>query len=1060
MRTLALILLACLPALAADADWVDWRYEGLEFKTAARLRLLRNEVFARRGRSFESADLREHFAKQRWYKPDPELSEAALSNKERALVAELLERENTAPRTAAELVARGKAALAAPRSAYDYELAAYAAIELFTEALELEPDDVAALKGRAEAHSHLPGEWEAVATADLDRAIALAPTDADAFRRRGQWRLWSEAADGPVRALADCRKAVELDPKDAAAHVCAAMAHQEGGDRAQSEEAYAKAVALTPKDAGLRRRRAENLLRLGRLEEALGECDASLAIDPDDCLLYRAEILRGLHRDEEAARDQEKGGRQVMERLMNTGTAAAGSATAAGGLDVILSAKTLAREDQAALSLDGRRIAYTVQAPQDGAKDDARFLPNGTPSGLAGTRIKIADRNGSPAVDPCPSQGTCWRPSWSPDGKQLAYYSDADGAPRLWVFDGERPRRVADAPMRGHHWIGDAPLWTPDGRGLIVPLRPEGADSKAEKAAAPGPEPREYRSPGPKPGGNAGKAASDFYAKENLSALGLVDPENGVVRIVVSSGAEPSPSVARLSPSGRWLSYLSVYRREKPTDRRSVHDLAVVPVAGGAARVLAHGLPVPELDYFLNNYRWHPTEDRLVFLDGGVLREADFRQGRDASPHAVAAGPFLEAPLFFARDGKDVLVGSGPDDPARFGAPKPQRLHWVPLNGGPTRELAVPAPWTSLAVLSADERTAWQPVPGTLSVLGRDGDGSLVVLRYPAAGEPRELWRGRGALSRFANPVHDGGILARYEDSGTPPGLYWFDAAFKDRRRAAAVDPALDALAGGRSVSLSCKVPGGGKEISFALVLPPNAKPGPLPTVAVVYPDLDYSVLGDRFPASSRVADIPLAALTSAGYAVLLAHMRIGPLGKAGEPAREITEHLLPQVRAAAAQGFTDPARVAVLGHSYGGYAAAAVIASTDAFRAAVAISGMFDLGGLYGLRTPDGRAPFVERSEGGQHRMGSPPWRDSRRYLDNSPYYQAGKIVTPLLLIHGTEDAAAADAQKMFTALERQGKPAVLALYPGEGHSPHLWSRAHEEHAIARVLSFLKERL
>jgi hypothetical protein len=323
----ALLLLAfCLPAFAGDAAWRDGRYAGFETKTPAELRLLRNEIFARHGRIFKTPDLREFFSKQSWYKPDPKYSEAALSKEERDLAQKLLALEKhpaeKEPRTAAEAIARGKAALAVPPRDSDDDGPGNAAIEFFNKALKLEPDNVAALKARAEADAHVLGETSDSAIADLDRAIVLAPKDAEAYRERGRWRLPRDDSDSQAKALADCRKAATLDAKDAAAYACVAQASEWTGNRAQIEEAYAKAVALTPRDARLRKNRAENLLRMGRLNEALGECDASLAIDPEDCLLYRAEILRGLHRDEEAARDQDKGGRRAMELIQNTGTEA------------------------------------------------------------------------------------------------------------------------------------------------------------------------------------------------------------------------------------------------------------------------------------------------------------------------------------------------------------------------------------------------------------------------------------------------------------------------------------------------------------------------------------------------------------------------------------------------------------------------------------------------------------------------------------------------------------------------------------------------------------------
>ena len=160
-RNLRLLLVVALPVFAGDPGWLDQRYAHPETKTPAELRLLRNEVFARHGRTFKSADLQGYFSKQPWYKPDPKFSEAVLDKAERALVQRLLALENAPakePRSAAEYVARAQAALAAPKSSYDDEAPAESALELYGKALALEPDDVAALKGRAEAYGSLLGD--------------------------------------------------------------------------------------------------------------------------------------------------------------------------------------------------------------------------------------------------------------------------------------------------------------------------------------------------------------------------------------------------------------------------------------------------------------------------------------------------------------------------------------------------------------------------------------------------------------------------------------------------------------------------------------------------------------------------------------------------------------------------------------------------------------------------------------------------------------------------------------------------------------------------------------
>ncbi len=57
----------------------------MKTKTMKELRILRNEVFARKGYIFKSKDLQEYFSKQIWYKPNPD-SEIQLSTKEKTYI--------------------------------------------------------------------------------------------------------------------------------------------------------------------------------------------------------------------------------------------------------------------------------------------------------------------------------------------------------------------------------------------------------------------------------------------------------------------------------------------------------------------------------------------------------------------------------------------------------------------------------------------------------------------------------------------------------------------------------------------------------------------------------------------------------------------------------------------------------------------------------------------------------------------------------------------------------------------------------------------------------------
>src|ERR1043166_1517548 len=128
-----------------------------------------------------------------------------------------------------------------------------------------------------------------------------------------------------------------------------------------------------------------------------------------------------------------------------------------------------------AVTRDGNRIAYEVRQPLAGANLNARFLPNGTPSAVAGSKVMITDRAAARTFDACPG-GSCWRPVWSPDGNALAFYSDLGGPPALWVYDlaARKARKLSAEPVKAKLWAGDEPVWSPDGHTIYVPLAPEG----------------------------------------------------------------------------------------------------------------------------------------------------------------------------------------------------------------------------------------------------------------------------------------------------------------------------------------------------------------------------------------------------------------------------------------------------------------------------------------------------------------------------------------------------------------------------------------------------------
>lgn len=254
----------------------------------------------------------------------------------------------------------------------------------------------------------------------------------------------------------------------------------------------------------------------------------------------------------------------------------------------------------------------------------------------------------------------------------------------------------------------------------------------------------------------------------------------------------------------------------------------------------------------------------------------------------------------------------------------------------------------------------------------------------------------------------------------------------------------LAGVAGGRAVMLTRREADEDTDRYDWLLLPPHHREGDRhPLLVYFYPDTTYtkewrsddlravSVLNQHIPAAH-------------GFAVLIASMKISTVEKRGNPMTEMHEQLIHAAENVVREGYADPDRWAIMGHSYGGYGTNSVITQTSRFKAAASLAGPANLASAYAIGLSQGKATDVGSglsfgvmwSEGGQGRMGVAPWQDPQRYIANSPLFHADKITTPLLLIHGDYDFVNVnEAEQMFNALHRQGKDAQLVRYWGEGH-------------------------
>lgn len=750
-------------------------------------------------------------------------------------------------------------------------------------------------------------------------------------------------------------------------------------------------------------------------------------------------------------------------------------------LDLAYTMKGFGREDSPELSNDGKWLVYGVFSPPEKSptselESEPRFLPNGTPGIVVGSKLFLTELASGKTIGVCPEKGNCWRPSWSPDSSKFVFYSDADGIPQVWIYELTKgsSRKLSDAHVKTKLWRGDEAYWSPDGTKIYLPLRPHDQSlvTKKETVAKKDSDIRIYYS-GKEAKTTEEKKSQDpddaFFLSENHAIMASMEVDTGTVKEIVPTSVDPPASCLTISPSGKWLVYLSVYYFDDPVAAPDgKYDLAAVSTSGGTVRVIARKLEVHPMEYFTLAYRWHPEKDQLIFYKGKKAWLYDFENPSD-EPKQVAPslGDITTTPILFTADGKSAVLGTRPYDPMDYYGPRAKTIAFVPLDGSAITKIDLDDSMELSGVLSHKNNILWQREPGDLTsfMLNREtGERSILRFHGPSK-EKLVLWKGFGRFGIVGGNVQKNTVIGTFENVATPENIYEFSNDFQSKKKLSDVDSRVDGYAFGAVELYQTEVPnyeGKMVKVSTAVVLPQGTKKGDrLPTIVFHYAGSNLSKSADRFGAGSP-ASIPLPIFVTRGYAALLTDLPIGPEGIPRNPLQDIVDVVLPQVYRASELGYVDINRVGLIGQSYGGYETAGIITRTNLFRAAVAIAGLYDLPGTYGEIGLDGTFFMNSFFETGQGRMGEHPWGDLKRYVDNSPYYQADKIQTPLMIVHGGHDytCPVVDAERMFSAMNRLGKTAQLAIYDKEGHTVGDWSLDKAVDVTERILVFLNTYL
>jgi dipeptidyl aminopeptidase/acylaminoacyl peptidase len=281
-------------------------------------------------------------------------------------------------------------------------------------------------------------------------------------------------------------------------------------------------------------------------------------------------------------------------------------------------------------------------------------------------------------------------------------------------------------------------------------------------------------------------------------------------------------------------------------------------------------------------------------------------------------------------------------------------------------------------------------------------------------------------LVYFVTSTDDGNKLLLFAGTDRDPGRYYlFDKTKKSlgeimavrpniaSRALAEVKPITYAAADGTTIPAYLTVPAGKEAKNLPAVVLPHGGPSSrdewgFDWLAQFLAARGYVVIQPEYRGSAGYGDTWLAQNGFKGW-----RTSIGDISAAA--------------RYLAKQGIADAARIAIVGWSYGGYAALQA-AETDPslYKAVVAIAPVTD---LTLLKTEN--EDFVDRNETAKF-IGA-----GAHIVEGSPLRQPGAIQAPVLLVHGDRDlnVGFAHSQRMQAALQAAGKQSEFLSFQGLDH-------------------------
>ena len=655
--------------------------------------------------------------------------------------------------------------------------------------------------------------------------------------------------------------------------------------------------------------------------------------------------------------------------------------------------------------------------------------------------------------------------SWSPDGKNIAFFLITTKGIELWSASVKEAKasRISDYYVNDSY--GSAARWTRNSKALLVQTVPKNRGEAPKKNTVP---------TGPTIEESIGKAAPartyqdllknkydedlfDYYFTSQLVEISL----NGKTKEIGSPGIYRNMS---LSPDGKYILITEIntpYSYRVPASRfpsttivldrtgKLVHKVAELPLLDQIPTGFSSTYEGPR------SINWRPdVPSTLVWVE--ALDEGD--QSKDVEKRdrvLMQSVPFKGSPeniieleyryrgISWSAEGF-ALVNE----------------YWRSSRNGRTW-LADPSKNSIELIfdLNMEDRYADPGSPeytrskyGTYVLHTIDGGEKLLMSgqgyspegNQPflsvfdlKSGESKELWRSEAPYyENLISVLDEKGelILTRKESVKEQPNYYIRNLNNDEAKQITFFEHPTPDLKDVKKEFISYKR-SDGVNLTATVYLPAGydkERDGKLPTLVWAYPREFKSAdaAGQITSSPYRFTNIgywgPHFMLTE-GYAVVEgAAMPIIGEGDT-QPNDTFVEQLVANGQAIVDEldkmGVGDPERMGVGGHSYGAFMTANLLAHSDIFKAGIARSGAYNRS----------LTPFGFQAEPRTF------WEAPEIYFEMSPFMNAEKINEPILFIHGEADNNSGtfpiQSQRMYAAVSGLGGTAKLVMLPSESH-------------------------